>query len=103
MAWLSTRPRIEQIYCFTTAALNDCGIAPDGAWIKSWIRDQFGDIQPQPTKEECETVLVGLITSGAKLMGQPDSAKKFEEHPLFHGSSLRSIGRVPVGNANAAP
>lgn len=94
MAWISTRPRLEQIYCFTVAALNDCGIRPGNAVIKSWIREQFGSIQPQPAKEECETVLVGLVTSGAQLAGDPGSAEKFARHPLFQGSVI-----VPVRNA----
>lgn len=100
MAWITTRPRIEQVYCYTVAALNDCGIMPDGAVIKTWIRDEFGMINPQPTKVECEAVLVGLVTSGAKLMGEPGSDKKFAVHPLFTGSILRGKGvvKVPVGN-----
>lgn len=94
MAWIASRPRLEQVYCYTVAALNDCGIRPDGAVIKSWIRDQFGSIQPQPAKEECEVVLVGIVTDGAKLVGDPGSAEKFAAHPLFQGSVI-----VPVGNA----
>lgn len=93
MAWIQSRPRLEQVYCFTVAALNDCGIRPDGAVIKAWIRDQFGSIEPQPAKEECETVLVGLVTTGAKLQGDAGSSEKFAAHPLFQGSVI-----VPVGN-----
>jgi hypothetical protein len=88
MSWLTSRPRLEQCYAFTVAALNDCGIQPDGAVIKPWIREELEKLEPQPSKVECETILVGLVAAGAKLFGNPASKKKFEEHPLFKGSTL---------------
>jgi hypothetical protein len=94
MAWLTTRPRLEQVYVYTVAALNDCGIRPDGAVIKPWIREELELIEPVPTKVECEVVLVGMVASGAKLYGEPNSNQKFEVHPLFKGSVLGKVDAV---------
>lgn len=94
MAWVTTRPRLEQCYVYTVAALNDCGITPDGAVIKPWIREELDQIYPVPTKVECEVVLVGLVTEGAKLIGDKTSQAKFEAHPLFKGSYLGKISEA---------
>jgi hypothetical protein len=94
MAWIMSRPRIEQVYVYTVAALNDCGIMPDGAVIKPWIREELDQIHPVPTKVECEVVLVGLVTEGAKLIGDKSSRAKFEAHPLFKGSTLGEISEA---------
>lgn len=94
MAWVKSRPRIEQCYVFTVAALNDCGIMPDGAVIKAWIREELEHIDPAPTKVECEIVLVGLVAEGAKLIGDKTSRARFEAHPLFKGSTLGEISEA---------
>lgn len=95
MSWIRTRPRLEQVYCFTAARLNDCGIRPNGAVIKPWIREDLPHIDPQPTKFEVEMVLVGMVSEGVRFLGEPDSAARFAADPLFAGSQL---GKVPVGN-----
>jgi hypothetical protein len=88
MSWIKSRPRLEQVYVFTTAKLNDCGIRPDNAVIKPWIRDELEKIDPVPTKFEVEMVLVGMVAEGAKLYGEPDSALRFAAEPMFAGSVL---------------
>lgn len=95
MSWIRSRPRLEQVYCFATARLNDCGIRPNGAVIKPWIREELDKIDPQPTKFEVEMVLVGMISDGVQLQGDPDSAARFAADPMFAGSAL---GKVPDGN-----
>lgn len=94
MAWVTSRPRLEQCYVYTVAALNDCGIMPDGAVIKPWICEELDQIFPVPTKVECEVVLVALVAEGAKLYGDKSSRTKFETHPLFKGSTLGEISEA---------
>lgn len=88
MSWLKHQTRLAQVYTFTVAALNDCGILPDGAEIKPWIRAEFGSLDPVPSKFEVDMVLSGMLSEGVKFRGTPESAKLFSEHPLFEGQSL---------------
>jgi hypothetical protein len=88
MAWIGTQPRLTQVYTFVVAALNDCGIEPDHAVIKPWIREELPLIDPPPSKLECDTVLYGMYQEKVKFFGRPDSLKLFEKHELFKGSTL---------------
>jgi hypothetical protein len=84
MAWINTQKRLAQCYVYTAAALNDCGILPDGSEIKPWIREQLADLDPQPSPEEVDTVLAGMWSEGVKFHGTtPDALLKFDQHPLF--------------------
>ena len=92
MAWIDAQKRLTKIYIFTTAALNDCGIFPDGAEIKPWIREEIGDIEPAPAQEEVDTVLASMWADGVKFHGMTaEAASKFNEHPLF-GKAGHSLG-----------
>lgn len=91
MSWISTRPRLEQVYVFVTHKLNACGIRPDNAVIKSWIVEELHTIAPQPTKFECEMVLVGMLSEKVKFYGDPDSADRFASEPLFDGTRLGKL------------
>lgn len=83
-----TQPRLTQVYCFVVAKLNDCGIRPDGAVIKPWLRDELDSIDPVPTKFECEMILVGMVSEKVRFHGDAGSAARFAEEPLFTGSFL---------------
>lgn len=91
MSWLMTQPRLTQVYTFTVARLNDCGIRPNGAVIKPWIREEMDQIDPVPTKFECEMVLVGMVTEGVRFQGDATSADRFAAEPLFAGSLMGKI------------
>jgi hypothetical protein len=92
MAWLSTQKRLTQVYCFVVAALNDCGIRPDGAVIKPWIREEIASIDPQPTQVEVNVALMAMWAEGVKFHGvTDDAAAKFEEHALF-GKAGHKLG-----------
>ena len=91
MSWLRSQPRLTQVYTFTVATLNRCGIKPNGAIIKPWLLDELGYIDPQPTKFEVEMVLVGMCAEKVKFVGEPDSAERFAAEPLFAGSYLGAI------------
>jgi hypothetical protein len=91
MSWLSAQPRLTQVYVFTTAKLNDCGIRPEGAVIKPWLREELEKIDPVPTKFECEMILVGMVSEGVRFEGREDSAAKFAAEPLFAGSHLGKL------------
>lgn len=87
MAWIKAQKRLAQVYIFATCALNDCGIRPDGAEIKPWIREQLSFIDPQPTQVEVDTVLGSMWAEGVQFHGvTPDAAAKFEAHKLFGGA-----------------
>lgn len=86
-----TQPRLTQVYTFTVARLNDCGIRPDGAVIKPWLREELDRIDPVPTKFECEMVLVGMVTEKVRFQGEPNSTERFAAEPLFAGSQLGKI------------
>ncbi len=84
MSWIQSQKRLTKIYIFTTAALNTCGILPDGAEIKPWLKEEIGDIDPPPAQEEVDTVLASMWSEGVKFHGvTPEAAKLFDEHPLF--------------------
>jgi hypothetical protein len=85
MAWLSTQNRITQCYVATAAALNDCGIRPNGAAIKPWIRDELAGISPPVAPEEADSILIGMVVEGVHFENtNPDaSTKAFDEHPWF--------------------
>lgn len=91
MSWLSAQPRLTQVYVFATAKLNDCGIRPDGAVIKPWLREELDKLNPVPDKFEVEMCLVGMVTEGVKFHGDTDSADKFAAEPLFAGSHLGKL------------
>lgn len=91
MSWIQAQKRLDQVYVYTTAKLNDCGIRPDGAVIKPWIREELDKIEPPPTKFEVEMVLVGMVSERVKFHGTPDSAAKFAAEPLFAGSHLGKV------------
>lgn len=91
MAWINAQKRLDQVYVFTTAKLNDCGIRPDGAVIKPWIREELDRIEPPPTKFEVEMVLVGMVSEGVKFHGEPDSGERFQAEPIFAGSRLGKV------------
>lgn len=99
MAWLKGQNRITQCYVFTAAALNDCGIRPDGAEIKPWIRDELTKLSPQPAPEEVDAILVGMIYEGVTFENtNPEgSTITFDEHPLFgkRGHKLGIKTEVP--------
>lgn len=88
MSWLSTQPRLTQVYSYTVARLNDCGIMPDGAELKPWLREEVDKIEPVPTKFEVEMVLVGMVAEGVKFHGDKSSADKFAALVIFAGSHL---------------
>lgn len=90
MSWIATQKRLTKIYIFTTSALNDCGILPDGAQIRPWIKEEIGDIDPPPAQEEVDTVLASMWAEGVKFHGvTPEAAAKFDAHPLFGGAGHR--------------
>lgn len=91
MSWLLTQPRMTQIYSFVVAKLNDCGIKPNGAVLKQWIRDDLEMIDPIPTKFEVEMLLVGMVTEGVRFQGDTTSADRFAAEPLFAGSYLGKL------------
>lgn len=91
MSWISAQKRLAQIYVYTTAKLNDCGIQPDGAVIKPWIREELDKIDPVPTKFEVEMILVGMVSEGVRFHGTADSATRFAAEPLFSGSHLGKL------------
>jgi hypothetical protein len=91
MSWLSAQPRLTQVYTFTVAALNRCGIRPDNAVIKPWLLEELDKITPTPTKFECEMVLVGMVTEKVRFHGDENSAAKFAAEPLFSGSHLGKL------------
>jgi hypothetical protein len=84
VAWIKTQKRLAQCYIATAAALNDCGILPDGAEIKQWIRDELAQVDPPVTPVEVDTVLMGMWAEGVKFHGTtPEALAKFAEHELF--------------------
>ncbi len=92
MSWIATQKRLTKIYIFTTSALNDCGIRPDGAEIKPWIREEIGDIEPPPAQAEVDTVLASMWAEGVKFHGStPEAMQLFDEHPLF-GKAGHKLG-----------
>lgn len=91
MSWITAQKRLDQVYIFTTAKLNDCGIRPDGAVIKPWVREELDKIDPQPTKFEVEMVLVAMVSERVKFHGTAESAVKFAAEPLFAGSHLGKL------------
>src|SRR5580693_3176476 len=92
MAWISSQKRLTQVYVYTAAALNDCGIRPEGAVIKPWIREEIASIDPPPTQVEVDTGLGAMWAEGIRFHGvTPDAAAKFEEHPLF-GKAGHKLG-----------
>lgn len=94
MSWIATQKRLTKIYVFTTSALNDCGILPDGAEVKPWIREEIGDIDPPPAQAEVDTVLASMWAEGVKFHGvTPEAAAKFADHPLF-GKQGHQLGVV---------
>lgn len=91
MSWLSAQPRLTQCYVFATAALNRCGIRPDGAVIKPWLLDELDKLNPVPDKFEVEMVLVGMVSEGVKFHGEQDSDARFAAEELFSGSHLGKL------------
>lgn len=92
MSWISGQKRLTKIYVFTASALNDCGILPDGAHIKPWVKEEIGDIDPPPAQEEVDTVLASMWAEGVKFHGvTSDAAAKFDSHPLF-GKAGHKLG-----------
>jgi len=90
MSWITTQKRLTKLYVFTTSALNDCGIFPDGAEIKPWIKEELGDIEPPPAQAEVDTVLASMWAEGVKFHGMTlEAVKLFDEHPLFGGAGHR--------------
>jgi hypothetical protein len=84
MAWILGQKRLTQVYIFTTTALNDCGINPDGASIKPWIREELAKIDPPVTPVEVDVVLGGMWAEGVKFHGTtPEALAKFNDHELF--------------------
>jgi hypothetical protein len=92
MSWITSQKRLTKLYIFTTAALNDCGILPDGAEIKPWIKAELGDIEPPPAQEEVDTVLASMWSEGVKFHGMtPEAVTLFDAHPLF-GKAGHKLG-----------
>jgi hypothetical protein len=82
MAWLTQQNRLTQCFVYTTAALNSCGIRPDGAEIKQWILEEL-PLLKIPDPEEVDVVLAGFVADGVKFYGDPDALDRFMAHPLL--------------------
>ena len=84
MAWLTAQKRLTQCYVAACAALNDCGIRPDNAEIKPWIREELSQVTPPITPVEIDTVLYGMHMEGVKFHNTtPENILKFDQHELF--------------------
>jgi hypothetical protein len=96
MAWLSTQNRLTKCYVATVAALNDCGIRPNGAAIKPWIRDELAQVIPPVTEVEADVILGGMIAEGVQFENTNPNAstEKFDQHPWF-GKRRHRLGKVP--------
>jgi hypothetical protein len=99
MSWLNTQPRLTQCYVATVAALNRCGIKPDGAVIKPYLVEDLDKVTPPVTKFEIEMVLVGMVTEKVQFHGEPDSGDRFAAEPVFAGSHLGKLSQAS-GEAN---
>jgi hypothetical protein len=84
MSWLIHQKRLTQCYVAACVALNDCGIRPDNAEIKPWIRDELAQVEPPITPVEIDTVLYGMHAEGVKFHNTtPENVAKFDQHELF--------------------
>lgn len=92
VSWLPHQPRLIQCAVYTTAALNSCGIRPNGAETKQWILEELPRIKiPDPT--EIDVVLAGFVADGVKYEVDPGGFDKFMAHPLF-GLRGHKLGEV---------
>ena len=94
MAWIAQQDRLTQCFVYTTAALNSCGIRPDGAEIRQWILEELPTIAT-PSPEEVDVVLAGFVAEGVKFHGDPGSLDKFMVHPLL-GARGHRLGAIPA-------
>lgn len=85
MAWLPKENRLTQCYVATVAALNDCGLRPNGAEVKPWLREELQKVQPPVSEVEMETVLAGFLQEGVKYHSDDPqtSQRMFSAHPVF--------------------
>jgi hypothetical protein len=85
MAWLSKENRLTQCYVATVAALNDCGLRPNGAEVKQWIREELPKVQPPITEVEMDTVLAGFLQDRVQYHSDdPEKSQRlFLAHPVF--------------------
>jgi hypothetical protein len=83
---------LTQCYVATVAALNSCGIYPDGAEIKPYLVEDLSLVTPEVTKFEVDMILVGMVKEGVKFTGGRASQKAFDEHPMFTGNTMSPVG-----------
>jgi hypothetical protein len=97
MAWIQSQKRLTQCYIATAAALNDCGIRPDGAEIKPWIRDELTQVSPPVTEVEADLILGMMWTEGVKFENTNPNAstEKFDAHPWFGARGHKLGVKVP--------
>lgn len=81
MSWPSSKSRLEQCYIYVGSWLNDCGIRPDGAEIKPWVREETEETCKKPSTEEVQSVLYAMYQDGVQFYSGPGSAAAFDKHP----------------------